>query len=248
MQIVYKPVGITCGEVVDKFRKEYNCSRIAFAGRLDPMAQGHLLVVYDDEVDNIQKYHLLDKTYQFKFTVGYFATDSSDVLGLFNNDSYNDSIDINILKERILSFDEKTIQQKYHKFSSFVPAKLKIDNKRKPLWWWSIYKPSEIINIPSKSVNIYSIKIDKVEKIDFNNLRKEIIKKISAINENNEFRQKDILEQWNNYKNDINELIEFTCTIKVSSGFYVRQFVQDLSDHFNVKMMVTEIDRIKVFT
>jgi tRNA pseudouridine(55) synthase len=245
MEIVYKQIGITCGEVVEKYRQEHKCDRIAFSGRLDPMAQGHLLIVYNDEVSNIEKYHKLDKIYQFKFVIG-LATDSTDVLGLFINESYNDFIDVEKLKEKILSYRKTIIQQKYHKFSSFIPSKNKFDGKRKPLWWWSTVKPSENIDIPSKPINIYDIEINNIENKKYDELLKELIHNINIINKDNNFRQKEIIEQWENFKNIYKENLQFTCTIKVSSGFYVRQFVQDLSDYFNVKMMVTDINRIKI--
>ena len=33
----------------------------------------------------------------------------------------------------------------------------------------------------------------------------------------------------------------------VSSGFYIRQFVKDMSDKLRVKILVTDIERIDVF-
>jgi tRNA U55 pseudouridine synthase TruB len=40
---------------------------------------------------------------------------------------------------------------------------------------------------------------------------------------------------------------EITCIFSVSSGFYIRQFVKDMSDKLNVKMIVTDIERIEIF-
>ncbi len=44
----------------------------------------------------------------------------------------------------------------------------------------------------------------------------------------------------------LSDYTELTCTVTVSSGFYIRQFVQDLSDKFNVKLIVSDINRLDI--
>jgi tRNA U55 pseudouridine synthase TruB len=38
----------------------------------------------------------------------------------------------------------------------------------------------------------------------------------------------------------------FNCAIHVSSGFYIRQFVKDISDLLGVKLLVIDIERIAI--
>ena len=53
---------------------------MTYAGRLDPMASGVLLVLAGEETKNKDKYLGLDKEYDFEILFG-FATDTYDILG-----------------------------------------------------------------------------------------------------------------------------------------------------------------------
>ena len=49
---LYKPQGVTPLELIDRFRQkhpEYKDEKLGYAGRLDPMAEGILLVLVGDE-------------------------------------------------------------------------------------------------------------------------------------------------------------------------------------------------------
>lgn len=53
---VYKKIGETPYQLVQKFRKKENISeelKIAYAGRLDPMAEGVILLVIGKKTNNI---------------------------------------------------------------------------------------------------------------------------------------------------------------------------------------------------
>ena len=54
---------------------------LTYAGRLDPMASGKLLVLIGEECKKREKYDGLDKEYIFEILLG-FSTDTGDVLGL----------------------------------------------------------------------------------------------------------------------------------------------------------------------
>ena len=65
-------------------------------------------------------------------------------------------------------------------------------------------------------------------------------------NKVDKFRKGETLKQWKEYEfEDYYDVFE--CTITVSSGFYVRQFVKDMSDSLGVKMIVTDIERTLIF-
>lgn len=241
-QIVYKPIGKTCGEIIDDLRKVQNYETIAYAGRLDPMAHGDLIIVFNLKL--IDKFNNMNKIYKFKFVIG-ISTDSTDQLGMLENNKYSSILDMELLQKHMLSFRKSTFQQQYHKLSSFVP-KNKHNGKRKPLWWWSIKYPEVMINIPSKEVSVFDINIDNIKNISSNDLRDNMLSNIDSINESNNLRQAEVSKQWQEYKFEKETLIEITTTIHVSSGFYIRQFVKDLSDFFKVKMIVTEINRTKI--
>lgn len=248
MYIVYKPPSVSCGEIIEQERARLQLDPsdksypAAFSGRLDPMAHGDLIIVPNSELNRIEEFNKMDKTYKFKFVIGV-STDTTDVLGIFNNLDWASSMDLSVLKAKIESYANTTFDQKYHRFSSFVPKIRDEKKNRKPLWSWSITHPDFPIDIPSKSVSVRNLVINSIGESRV--FVQEAISSIGKLNPESKFRQGPILTQWADYSGP-SVLPEITCTIEVSSGFYIRQFVQDLSDYFKVRMMVTEIYRTKV--
>jgi tRNA pseudouridine55 synthase len=86
--ILYKNRGETPLECILRFKKEnpdYMNDKMTYAGRLDPLAEGLLLVLVGDECKNKEKYLKFDRKYEVEGTF-WFCTDIYDLLGvlLFN--------------------------------------------------------------------------------------------------------------------------------------------------------------------
>lgn len=77
---VYKEVGETPLEAISKIK---TTEKLSYIGRLDPLADGLMLVLVGEENKNREAYLDLPKTYRFEFVSG-FKTDTYDVLGLAN--------------------------------------------------------------------------------------------------------------------------------------------------------------------
>lgn len=206
---LYKPVGKTPLQLIIDFKQnnpEYKDKKMAYAGRLDPMACGVLLVLVGEECANRDKYQDLDKTYEFKVLKG-FSSDTYDILGISQE---RDSTKIR--------FQKGVFEQKYPVYSS-KPV------KGKPLFWWAREDKLDEIEVPSKKVAVKRItKIDK-KIIDKNILRKEIIKRINVVQGN--FRQDEIIENWNKL---LTQSAKKNYTIEkyeadVSSGTYIRSLI-----------------------
>jgi tRNA U55 pseudouridine synthase TruB len=234
----YKPIGITCGD----FIKKYPDKEIAYVGRLDPMAHGLITILTGKDVKDMEHYQKKAKIYKFKFIMG-MNTDTDDILGIQTINNKEDQTNLETIIEFVNNFPNE-YNQKYHSFSSFKPAKRNNDGKRKPLWWW-VVNNYIIDEIPEKKVKIYEKKISKIELRDGEDIRAEFLAKIAKI-EDNKFRKEETILQWKemNFGYKYNEI---TCTFSVSSGFYIRQFVRDMSDILNVKIIVTDIERINIF-
>jgi tRNA pseudouridine55 synthase len=81
---LYKKVGETPLECLERFRKnhpKFKNQKMTYAGRLDPLAEGELLVLVGESCKNKEKYLKLDKEYLVDILFG-FETDSYDLLGL----------------------------------------------------------------------------------------------------------------------------------------------------------------------
>jgi len=78
-----KAVGETPLGCLERWRAahpEYSRTRLTYAGRLDPMASGTLLILIGDECTRQTEYHALDKHYEFSVLFG-LTSDSLDILG-----------------------------------------------------------------------------------------------------------------------------------------------------------------------
>ncbi|MDE1988462.1 MAG: hypothetical protein KGJ58_03695 [Patescibacteria group bacterium] len=81
---IYKKAGETPLETISRFRadnQEYQKEKITYAGRLDPLAEGVLILLVGDAVYEKEKYLKTDKEYEAEILFG-FETDTYDILGL----------------------------------------------------------------------------------------------------------------------------------------------------------------------
>jgi len=233
----YKDIGQTCKDIIDKYENE----KIAYVGRLDPMARGLITILMDEDVKLMPKYIRLNKTYKFQFIMSV-NTDTDDILGILKNDTKNITCDNNDIINYINNFPTK-FEQAYHNFSAYTPSNIKTDDgKRKPLWWWSLHGYK--LDIPKRNMQIFNKKIYDVEKISGLILKNQFIERINKIKDDT-FRKDETIKQWKNYDFNIDYDV-FTCEFEVSSGFFVRQFVKDMSDALNVKILVIDINRTSI--
>jgi len=84
MIITHKKIGETPLECLERIRISQNIpatTQMTYAGRLDPMAEGVLIVLTGDECKDKEKYLGLDKEYEMEVVFGV-RTDTYDALGL----------------------------------------------------------------------------------------------------------------------------------------------------------------------
>ena len=233
----YKEPGVTPLEFINTIKKQYPDNKICYTARLDPMARGKIPVLFGDECKNMHNYTNLSKTYEVKVMIGY-KTDSDDVLGIL--EPQDNSLDTktlstlsthNIISNYKTYFEvekEITIRQKYHYFST----KALLDRSKN--------KDIET----SHDVTLFSSKIIDNGELNFNEWMNECISIIDKVDKTKDFRQKEIIEQWQNIKNTNMKIQYITLQLHVGSGFFVRQFIRDISDRLGIPLMCYDIHRI----
>lgn len=232
-----KESGLTMKQTIDYYKEKYNVNKMCFCGRLDPMARGKIILLTDKECKDMNKYNKFNKTYEFEIVIG-IKTASDDPLGLIE--------DIDITKIPFFKLNQicysiinefqnypLTFNQKFHKYSS------KCING-KPLWYYT--KHNIDIEQPTHNVSIFDIQYKLLKFTNYESWKHQIINTINKIDKDCDFNQSVIINQWNNI--NIEEIISIPVKITVSSGFYVRQFVRDLSDKINYPLLTYDINRI----
>lgn len=206
---VNKPLAWTPKQCVNEAKLTHS-GKIAFAGRLDPLAYGILPLVINGNRSDAALLESSYKTYQFKIILG-IQTDTYDILGLITN------INPNITYSNPLPITE----QEYPPFSSKTVL---YNNKKVPLW--KLSKEGIKVPLPIHKVDIeYFTLLDKTT-ISYPDILKLITKRISLVK--GDFRQDLILDTWNNNNTNCNfELLH--CEARVSSGTYIRGIANSMS-------------------
>lgn len=223
MICVWKPVGLSPLETILKLklqRPDLVSEKITYAGRLDPLASGVLVLLVGGARFNKDQYLNLPKTYEVEILLGA-STDSGDILGLIK-DVKSKFIDLNSIPETIAPF-VGVRNQLAPKFSS--PG---LDGK-----------------IFHKEVEIYSIKMLDAYNINSSTLLESIIKKINLVTGN--FRQAEILAKWRALlESGDKDWLAIKVMVEASSGTYMRVLAENIGAELGVPALAYSIKRTKV--
>ncbi len=244
--VLEKSVGETPLQAVEKFRAtrvDLLGVPMAYAGRLDPMASGKLLVLIGDECKHQENYHSLDKEYRFEVLLGT-SSDTGDVLGMID-------------WKEATSFETKTIAQlaksligplslPYPKFSSRTV-------KGKPLHMWTLEGRLNEIEIPTADTDIYKLKLvglrSETAEAVYNNAlsRIESIPKVEEESKalGRDFRRSDVRVAWQvwleHHRGQEVQIATFDCV--ASSGTYMRSLASLMGSRLGTTALAYSIHR-----
>jgi len=247
--VIDKEVGQTPLQAIETFKKwypGYSDAKMAYAGRLDPMASGKLLVLIGDECKNQTKYHGLDKEYDVEILLGVHS-DSGDVLGLVDT-----CIKPKIPRQKLI----KTI--KGMRGSLIVPYP-KFSSKTvngKPLFQWTLEKRLNEIVIPTQNGFIYKISINKISTISGLDIAKEARNKIRSLPTVKEaskalgadFRREEVEKTWHKFLEKDTDtkftLVKISCIC--SSGTYMRSLAEEVGKKLDTCALAYSIHRTEI--
>jgi len=271
--VLEKEVGETplvCAENWRIQHPEYADVPLAYAGRLDPMASGKLLVLIGDECKNQTNYHNLDKEYKFSVLFG-IESDSLDVLGRLESlhERSPDWVRLGQTAKTSKSGNAEAVKKSVSKqltlaAKSFVgPIELpypKFSSKTvegKPLHTWTLENRLGEIEIPTKRSEIYSLTLDGIDAIKKETLVDKALQKVNSIPKvtdprkiiGNDFRRTDIRADWNKIEN--NEYVPHTFTIATftctaSSGTYMRTLASEIAKKVDTYGLAWSIHRTTI--
>ena len=214
----HKEIGESMQDVIDRFRKEFNLDskeKVAFAGRLDPIAYGTIKLLTGDDLK--LKDELCEQNKIYTYTViESFQTDTYDVLGLVTDSksNYNEK-----LFEEPITFDQP--------YPSFSSKTVNIDGKMMRLWdAKKSGKLNETIEIPTKKVTIFYNRLIKREEITGDELFNLIKNRVDTVKGN--FRQKETLELWEDKLGKLDNFKLNYYETMISSGGYVRSIANSM--------------------
>jgi len=265
---IYKPQGKTPLEMVKVIKEtfpEYNDEKIGYAGRLDPLAHGVLLLMIGEETTKQRETYLhLPKDYEFEAAFGV-STDTYDALGIVNN------VAMKQLNNNHRDEVEKFIKSKLGKQKQTYPPFSSKTVDGKPLFLWAKENRLSEITIPEREIEIYNFKLIETNNISTNELKTEILKQIESVT--GEFRQAEIKEKWEKFfekychfeeakqreislgisqplqgfeMTNQNTFQTARFSISCSSGTYIRSLVNELGNKLATGAITLEILRTEV--
>lgn len=240
VHLLYKKLGETPLECLLRFKKTDPVLaplQMTYAGRLDPMAEGLLVVLSGNKVYEKENYINLPKTYEFEI-LWEFDTDTQDILGMVTGDDLSLFPTVDHIEKEIENLAGK-FMQKYPAYSS-QPV-----NGKSLIQWAREGKIGEVV-IPSHEVEIFDAKYISRRFENGRNLLNIISSRIGLVT--GDFRQEKILAEWKKVleNNENKDYAIDLLSVNVSGGFYVRQFVSDLAKKMNLKATTYHILRKSV--
>jgi tRNA pseudouridine55 synthase len=236
--VLNKREGETPLQALARLRKrseKYREAKMTYAGRLDPMASGLLLVLTGAEVLKKNKYLALGKEYEFEVLFG-LATDTQDILGKI----VSSEVIVKVNPKDIL----KTLKYFRGKFWQRYPLYSSKTFNGKQLWQYG--REGKKVDLPEREVTIKKIKFLELRKISGRRLLSDTVKRIGKVD--GDFRQKEILNTWRKKlagkKSENFYLARFT--LRSSSGTYVRAIAETMGELLGVPTLAYRIKRTKI--
>jgi len=233
---VYKPVGISPLDAINLIKEKHPAlknEKMTYAGRLDPMAEGVLLILAEKAVYEKDKYLKLDKEYEGEILFG-FETDTYDILGMPKSIRQPTFTSRTVLGGMIKKL-EGELALPLPPYSSY-----KI--KGKSLFQWTREGKLDEIEIPMRQIKINSAEMLNLNEISGEKLLEIIEQKISLTK--GDFRQKEILERWRDIlKNDKTNYQIVKIKINCSSGTYIRSIAHHLGEELKIDATLFSCER-----
>lgn len=247
--VVEKAVGETPLEAIKRWRRSQpniTDEPIAYAGRLDPMASGKLLLLIGDECKKQEEYHGLDKAYRFEVLFGT-ESDSGDVLGLVD---WQKPVTVT---EKSLKAAAKSLLGNlalpYPRFSSKTVA-------GKPLHLWTLENRLDEIEIPTAHTKLYGLRLLGLRTVSADAVYREVKEKIETISPitdeskalGADFRRKDVRLSWQVWHEHHKGKAVQIATLEAitSSGTYIRALAPELARRLGTNGLAYSIHRTEI--
>lgn len=254
--VLEKAVGetpLSCAEAFRATRPDLAGIPLSYAGRLDPMASGKLLVLIGEECKHQADYHGLDKEYEFSVLFG-ISSDAQDVLGrLQTTADTNSTINRTISSGQLDVITKELVGALTFPYPLFSAKTV----KGKPLHMWTLEGRLNEIEIPTRTSIIYELELTKIETKPRQEIVATALQKINSIPEVTDprktlganFRRKDVRADWQDMATDFSlpaqyTIAHFRCV--ASSGAYMRTLTTIIAEKLGSTGLAFHIKRTKI--
>ncbi len=231
---VYKKVGYTPLQVLEEikpFLLPEESSRCTYVGRLDPMTEGWMHVLWSGDIKEKNELQKLSKTYEIDVVFGV-GTDTGDVLGLVVGEDYR----------HITEDDVKAKLQEFVGPFTYAYPSYSSPHMKKTL-------QGVEQDIRNQKGYIYSIECVQSITLHSNEFSEKIMRILSLVRMTGDFRLEAIRDRWKIFFNDhaaTKQFLQVTLRVTCGSGTYMRTLAEELGKKLFVSACTTSIRRIGI--
>lgn len=243
-----KKIGQTPLEAIDAWKAHH--SRYAdvpasYAGRLDPMASGKLLILLGDECKKQKEYTGLDKTYEIEVLLDV-GSDTGDILGIIEGNEESTTITKKKILE-IIKAELGTHTVPYPIYSSKTVA-------GKPLFLYALEGTLGTIEIPMHEETIYSIRYRGTYSLSTARLERRITSLLALAPTSIEpskalgadFRIEKVRESWSRVFAHERSYPVLKLRVACGSGTYMRSLAMRIGKALGTRALALSIRRTKI--
>jgi len=240
---LYKERGETPKERLARYRASHGLpaeARLTYLGRLDPLAEGVLLVGEGMDEASRARYCGMDKEYELSVLFGV-ATDTYDPLGLITETvarAHPPRINTHALLQEVVGLVGER-EEPYPPYSSYRVM-------GKALFEWAREGKLNEIVIPTHKVEVYAAMCTKVGVKTGAEVLREVQDAVARVR--GDFRQEAIVSLWDREVGPLYNLHFPLVTLKlhVKAGAYLRAFAQRLGEKLGIPALAYHIVRTRV--
>jgi tRNA pseudouridine55 synthase len=239
---IHKEIGETPLGALERLRLEEQLPAglpMTYAGRLDPMAEGELIVLTGEDCKRKDQYLKLDKEYEVEVVFG-LETDTYDGLGVAERGKRREGGAQDFFSAISDEVAKKvgTFEQEYPAYSSRTVGGVQLH---------TLARKGELPDeMPTKEVTIYSIDILESTTIPADELKRKLFSMMERVK--GDFRQDEIKKNWQQVLADETEQFPVVrLRIKCSSGTYMRSLAHELGTAVGTGAFVFSIIRTQIF-
>ncbi|MBT6254047.1 hypothetical protein HOI83_02345 [Candidatus Uhrbacteria bacterium] len=233
--VANKPLGWTPLQVIENIREKdsrYSDSKMVYAGRLDPMAEGLLVILTDEDRFKLDGYLKKEKSYTATMLFG-FKSDSLDALGIVERVGSSDL-------ELAVGAVEGLVGAHELELPSYSAYKI----QGKPLHWWAQQGRIDEIEKPKKNMTVQDVRVVKTEMLNAGDVLLDVERTISLVS--GDFRQDEAVESWKRALDGVDELLVVTAEFDVTSGTYIRTLVDTVGEKLGCGGLLLHLDRTRL--
>jgi tRNA pseudouridine55 synthase len=248
--ILDKKIGETPLECLERFRAskiaagfvEFSDMPMTYAGRLDPMASGKLVVLTGEDCKRKQDYLGLDKEYEVEILFG-IDTDTHDILGRISRVDASSSSIVESFQKAAQKY-VGTFRQAYPAYSSKT-----VDGKQLHAHARGGTLPDES-EMPHRMVTIYSIEKMEERKLSGVDIARTAVDHVSKVT--GDFRQAEIIHDWSEFgmldtalhSKSLFSVIKIR--VVCGNGTYMRSLAKNIGTDIGVGAIAFSIKRTKI--